>query len=97
MIRKHPNLYADVSALHTRPLQMYLALAGAVEYRVIDKLLFGTDFPFATPTETADALLNVNDLVRGSNLPPIPEDAIEDIIQRDTTVVLGLDSAEERR
>lgn len=97
VIRKHPNLYTDVSALHTRPLQMYLALRSAVEYRVIDKLLFGTDFPFATPTETADALRNVNDVVRGSNLPPIPEDAIEDIIHRDTTVVLGLDSAEESR
>ena len=91
VIRKHPNLYADVSALHTRPVQMYFALQSAVEYRVIDKLLFGTDFPFATPGETIEALGNVNDVVAGSNLPPIPEDAIEDIVHRDTFAVLGLD------
>ncbi|MDX6533227.1 MAG: uncharacterized protein QOF68_971, partial [Gaiellales bacterium] len=48
VIRKHPNMYADVSALHTRPLQLYFALRAAVEYRVTDKLLFGTDYPFST-------------------------------------------------
>ena len=95
LIRKHANLYSDVSALHTRPLQMYLALAGAVEYRVIDKLLFGTDFPFATPAETVAALRRVNDVVAGSNLPPIPEDAIEDIIHRDALALVGLGSSEE--
>lgn len=91
LIRKHENLYADVSALHTRPLQLYLALRSAVEYRVTDKLLFGTDFPFASPADTAAALRKVNDVVAGSSLPPIPDDDIEGIIQRDTLAVLGLE------
>ena len=32
VLRKHPNMYADISALHTRPMQLYFALRAAVEY-----------------------------------------------------------------
>ena len=40
-VRKHRHLYTDVSALHTRPVQLYFALQSAVEYRVTDRVLFG--------------------------------------------------------
>src|SRR5436190_1898366 len=42
-IRKHPNVYADVSALHYRPFQLYHSLMLVQEYGVWDKVLFGTD------------------------------------------------------
>lgn len=90
VIRKHPRLFADVSALHTRPVQLYLALRAAVEYRVADKLLLGSDFPFATLDETVTALRAVNDVVAGSAWPPIPEDVVEGIIERDGLEVVGL-------
>lgn len=90
VIRKHPNLYADVSALHTRPVQLYMALRSAIEYRVTGKLLFGSDFPFATPSGTADALRAVNDSV-GTGWPPIPQEVIEGIIRRPALQVLGLE------
>ena len=90
VIRKHPNLYADVSALHTRPVQLYMALRSAMEYRVTDKLLFGSDFPFATPSGTAEALRTVNDSV-GKAWPPIPANVIEQIILRPTLQLLGLE------
>lgn len=90
VIRKHPRLFADVSALHTRPVQLYLALRAAVEYRVTDKLLLGSDFPFATIDGTISALRTVNDVVAGSGWPPIPESAIEGIIERDGLAVVGL-------
>src|SRR5690348_16577638 len=32
VVRKHPNVYADISALHPRPWQLYNALVSAVEY-----------------------------------------------------------------
>lgn len=91
VIRKHPNLYADVSALHTRPFQLYKALIAAIEYRVIDKLLFGSDFPFATPESTIEALQSASRLARSTGLPTVGETAIDEIIHRDTLQLLGLD------
>ena len=91
VIRKHPHLYADVSALHARPIQLYFALASAVEYRVTDRLLLGSDYPFATTQQTIDALRRVNDVVRGTGFPPVPDEVIEGIIGRDTLGLLGID------
>jgi uncharacterized protein len=90
VIRKHPNMYADISALHTRPMQLYFALQAAVEYRVTDKLFFGTDYPFSTAAETAQALRNVDRIVHGTAYPPIGEEVIEGIINRDSIAVMGL-------
>ena len=53
VVRRHPFVFTDVSALVTRPWQLYQALVTAVEYRVEHKLLFGTDFPFFS-SETDD-------------------------------------------
>lgn len=89
VIRKHERMYADVSALHTRPVQLYFALRSAIEYRVEHKLLFGSDFPFATPTSTLAALREVNEHV--PSLPPIPDDVIEGIIYRNTLELIGLE------
>lgn len=80
LIRKHPNLYADVSALHYRPLRHYLAFMSALEYGVENKLIFGSDFPSATPEQVMSGLRKVNDIVLGSNLPKFPEEAIERMI-----------------
>ena len=91
VIRKHPNLYADVSALHTRPIQLYLALRSAMEYRVTEKLLFGSDFPFATPGQTAEALRSINEAI-GTAWPPIPAEIIERIIHSPALQILGLEN-----
>jgi len=48
-IRKHPNLYADISALHYRPWEFYNTMVLAVEWGVTHKILFGSDFPWSTP------------------------------------------------
>ena len=94
VIRKHPYLYSDVSALHTRPFQLYQALVAAAEYRVFDKLLFGSDYPFATPTEMMDALRAIPLLTAGTGLPAVSAAQIEEIIHRPTLEVLGLDRAQ---
>lgn len=91
VIRKHPNMYSDISALDTRPMQFYFALNAAVEYRVTDKLLLGSDYPFSTLDRTIAALRNVNLVTRGTGMPPIPTEVIEGIINRDTVALLGLD------
>jgi predicted TIM-barrel fold metal-dependent hydrolase len=89
-IRKHPNLFADVSALIFRPWSLYESLRLAVEWGVTDKLLFGSDFPLATTAETIDGLRGVNDILEGTRLPRVPEQALEGIIHADSLAALGI-------
>ena len=90
VIRKHPNVYADVSANFYRPFSFWEQMIKASEWNVLDKLLFGTDFPVTTVQETIDGLRSVNKVVHGTRLPQVPEDKIEQIIHRDALALLGL-------
>ena len=56
VIRKHPNVYADISALFYRPWSFYNCMRLAQEWGVLHKLLFGTDYGVSTPQENIDAL-----------------------------------------
>lgn len=89
LIRKHPNLYANVSALHYRPLRHYQAFMTALEYGVEHKLIFGSDFPSATPAQVIAGLNKVNDIVAGTNLPKFPQEAIDRIIYENWKQVLA--------
>lgn len=88
VIRKHPNLYADVSALFYRPWQCFHSLMLVHEYNVWEKVLFGTDFPVTTVAETVAGLRGLCDvkLDRFS----LPRDRVEELIHRDALDLLGL-------
>jgi uncharacterized protein len=89
-IRKHPNVYADVSALHYRPFQLYHSLMLVQEYGVWDKVLFGSDYPFTTVSASIDGLRRLNAMLDGTALPRLNEAEIEALIHRDALAVLGL-------
>ncbi|WP_406697883.1 amidohydrolase family protein [Singulisphaera sp. Ch08] len=89
-IRKHPNVYADVSALHYRPFQLYQSLMLVQEYGVWEKLLFGSDYPFTTVNASIDGLRKLNAMTQGTGLPKLNEQAIEAMIERDALGILGL-------
>lgn len=91
VIRKHPNLYADISALHYRPFQLYHSLMLAQEYGVWEKLLFGSDYPFTTVNATVDGLRRLNRMLEGTALPRLDEAQIEALIHRDAWSRLGLE------
>jgi predicted TIM-barrel fold metal-dependent hydrolase len=91
VIRKHPHVFADVSANFYRPWSFYSAMRVATEWNVLPKLLLGSDFPIATTAETIAGLRALNDIPRRSGLPEIPEPAIEAIIERDSLSLLGLE------
>jgi len=91
VIRKHPHVYADVSAGFYRPWSFYTAMRLATEWNVLDKLLFGSDYPIATAGETMAGLRSLNEIPGRSGLPTIPEAAIEAIIERDALACLGLE------
>ncbi|MEX2262245.1 MAG: amidohydrolase family protein [Bryobacteraceae bacterium] len=89
-IRKHPNLYADCSALHYRPFQLYNSLMLVQEYGVWNKLLFGSDYPFTTVTASVDGMRRLNDMLKGTQLPRLNMDRMEEMFCRDTLKVLGI-------
>lgn len=90
LIRKHPNVYSDISALHYRPFQLYNSLILVQEYGVWDKLLFGSDYPFTTVDASAAGLRSLNQQLEGTQLPRLDEQQIESLIHRDSLTLLGL-------
>lgn len=90
VIRKHPHVYADISALHYRPWQLFQSLMMVQEYGVWHKVLFGTDYPFTTVNASVDGLRKLNAMVQGTSLPRLDEDQIERMIFRDNFSLLGL-------
>jgi len=90
VIRKHPNVYADISALHYRPFQFYHSLMLVQEYGVWDKVLFGSDYPFTTVNASIEGLRKLNGLVEGTKLPRLNERQIEALIARDGLQTLGI-------
>ena len=91
VIRKHPHVYADISALHYRPWQFYNSLMLVQEYGIWDKILFATDYPFTNIDATLTGLRRLNHMLAGTSLPRLNEESIERMIYRDTLALLGID------
>ena len=90
VIRKHPNVYADLSALHYRPFQLYHSLMLVQEYGVWHKVLFGTDYPFTSVDASIQGLMGLNQMLEGTALPRLREEEIEAVIHRDSLDLLRL-------
>ena len=88
--RKHPHVFLDLSGAVLRRYGFYQAMVACTEWGMLDKILFGSDFPASTPEETMRLLRDVNAGAPGPNAMRIPDDAIEAIIQRDSLALLGL-------
>jgi uncharacterized protein len=89
-IRKHPNVYADCSALHYRPFQLYHSLMLVQEYGVWSKILFGSDYPFTTVDASLAGMRRLNEMLQGTMLPRLDMDKMEQMFQRDTLSLLGI-------
>lgn len=90
LLAKHPNVYTEISWLLHQPWQAYQALLGAHRCGVIDKLLFGSGFPYGSASQGIEDLFSINHLVHGTNLPTIPREQLRGIVERDTLGILGL-------
>ena len=88
VIRRNENVYADISALYYRPWQFYNSMRLAVEYNCCHKLLFGSDYPATTAENSIKGLRNINNIIKDSGLPVIPEEITEGIIRRDSLEIL---------
>ena len=91
LLAKHPHVFADVSGLLGRPWQAYNALVTAYQYGVIEKLLFGSDFPYTNAEECIESLYSINQLAQGTNLPVVPREALRGIVERESTNIIAVD------
>lgn len=70
MIRKQSNISTDLSGVLLRPWMAYNFFRLAAEWAVMDKLLFGSDYPYVlTPRQTMGRLRGVNEILEGTKLP----------------------------
>ncbi len=90
LLGKHRNVYAEVSGLLQRPWLSYKSLLAAYEYGVMNKLLFGSDFPYRSPAACIEALYSVNQLAGGTNLVTVPREMLRGIVERDALTLLGI-------
>ena len=90
LLGKHQNVYADIAALFRRPWITYDALVRANQFQVIEKLFFGSDFPFTTPGECIETLYTINQVAMGTNMPTVPRESLRGIVERDVLHVLGI-------
>jgi predicted TIM-barrel fold metal-dependent hydrolase len=90
LLRKQPNVFADLSARFHRPWQLYNGLVLAMEYGVWDKLLFGSDFPIRSPAEAVQLFRRLNKMVEGTNLPQITDQMIDSILYERPLELLDL-------
>lgn len=91
VVRKHPNVWADVSAQFYRPWSFWQGMRLFHEWGVTDKIFFGSDWPVTMPQDNIDELRNLEKYAKDHHLPAIPTDEIEGIISRDAVAILGVD------
>ena len=90
MVAKHENVYVDLTIRPGSVWQVYNTVVAAYERGVMDKLLFGSGFPFGNPGECIETLLGFNKLLGDTNLPTVPRGNIRNIVERDALELLGI-------
>jgi len=88
VLRKNKNVYADVSGSWSRASEGFNALVRAQEWGVVNKLLFGSDFPLWTPLEAKQGLKKLQSYSVG-NLPGIAPETIDTILNQNVIEKFG--------
>jgi predicted TIM-barrel fold metal-dependent hydrolase len=90
LLSKHEHLYADLTIHPVKVWQVYNTVLSAYEAGVMDKLLFGSGFPYATAEACIETLLGFNKLFSDVHLPQVPREKLRSIVERDSLGLLGL-------
>ncbi|KRE36451.1 hypothetical protein ASG85_09800 [Paenibacillus sp. Soil724D2] len=90
VIRKHPHVYADVSALYYRPWQLYNSLTLAKEYGVWKKLIFGTDYPICTVDDSIKGLWKLTEYAQKMPFPSFTPEDMKALLNNDILADLNL-------
>lgn len=90
MLNKHQNVYADLTISPQKVWQVYNIVISAHEAEVMDRLLFGSGYPFAKADNCIETLLGFNKMFSDTHLPQVPREKIRAIVERDSLGVLGI-------
>ena len=90
VVRKHKNVYADLSAQFYRPWSFWQGMNLFSEWGVLDKVFFGSDWPVTTPQQTEEGINNLNVYAKQFNLPNIPEKDLKNILNRNAVKILNI-------
>jgi predicted TIM-barrel fold metal-dependent hydrolase len=90
LLRKHPNIYADCSALSYRPWFLFNTLVHAMEYGALGKVLFGSDYPDCTSQTMREVVMSLANMTEGTNLPHLPREQLQALVERDSLRMLGI-------
>jgi predicted TIM-barrel fold metal-dependent hydrolase len=90
VVRKNPNVFADISGLWFRPAQGVDAFTVAQEWGITGKLLFGSDYPLWTPAEAVAGLRSLAERAGTPNVQSRIDAHVDALLERDTLALLGL-------
>ena len=91
VMRKHRNVYTDISALFGRPTILTWNMVMAKEYGVLHKVMFGTDYPVINPKDFIEWCKNkLNENARRMGLPTFTSEEIKGLLGRNAEKYLGL-------
>ena len=91
LLGKHENIYADLSIVVDQPMRVYQIISNAHQYQIMDKLLFGSGWPYRTIRSAVSALYNINEIPRRTGLPAVPREVLREIVERDSLSLLGIE------
>ena len=90
MLAKHENVYADLTIAPQKVWEVYNIVISAHEADVMNKLLFGSGYPFAKAGNCIETLLGFNKMLSDTHLPQVPLEKIRSVVERDSLSVLGV-------
>lgn len=90
LLSKHDHVWADLTVHPHKIWELYNAVVTAHEWGVMNKLLFGSGYPFARPGACIETLLGFNKLMDDHPMRMVPREKIRSIIERDTLRLLGI-------
>ncbi len=92
LLSKHRNVFADISGLLDHQWTAYTALLSAYQAGVMEALLFGSNFPYATTAHCVETLYSINQFCHGTSLPTIPREQLRQIVERDALALLDIET-----
>jgi predicted TIM-barrel fold metal-dependent hydrolase len=90
VMRRHANIYADTSAIPSRPTVLANALSAAKEYGVLGKVLFGSDSPMVAAERAVESLHKVVARMQQIAYTPITDEELHDLLHRPSFELLGI-------
>ncbi len=89
LLGKHDRVFGDLTIIPHKIWSVYNLVLGAYEAGVMDKLLFGSGFPYTTPQACIETLLGFNKILSDTHLPQVPREKLRSIVERDSMSLLG--------